>query len=402
MLISRPAHPYLKTIFEISDKYFSKVFTPEELAEFREYCFRYGLTDRDEAIAQYIRIYYNFVKKKRQAEYTDADKPFNTTLFSYPLQPKIVWGDNLMSLKRMDNESIQLIVTSPPYYNARDYSHYNDLDEYLNKMKAVIKECYRVLDNHRAFVLNVGDIYDNDNITTKSSWGKRRIPLAAHFINIFEVVGYHFVDNFIWDKGEVQSQRHKNQPYPLYQYPLNCYEHILVFFKHEVDPTPYPCPVCGCLKVNGNAYSSIGVKSWECKNEQCFHRSKSNRGKRFSARTQVMNRLKTDKNILDEDVLDKWRRDIVKLTPVIKINSKGENTHGHPAPFPSEIPEYAIKAFTGENEHVLDPFAGSFTTVIEAVKHNRRGIGMEINKTLFRDAILKHITENLDVKPMEL
>ena len=53
-----------------------------------------------------------------------------------------------------------------------------------------------------------------------------------------------FVDDFIWDKGEVQSQRHKNgnRPYPLYQYPANCYEHILIFHKHRLDKTKYPCP----------------------------------------------------------------------------------------------------------------------------------------------------------------
>ena len=81
----------------------------------------------------------------------------------------------------------------------------------------------------------------------------------------------------------MQSQRHKNgdKPFPFFQYPMNCYEHILVFHKHRNDNTRYPCPVCGCLMVNGNAYSEIGIKSWECKNKDCFERSAANRGKRF-------------------------------------------------------------------------------------------------------------------------
>ena len=111
----------------------------------------------------------------------------------------------------------------------------------------IIKEAYRVLDNHRVFVFNVGDVSGNDNLVVNSVWGKRRLPLGVYFIKIFEECGFTFVDDFIWDKGEVQSQRHKNgsKPYPLYQYPMNCYEHILVFHKHRLDKTKYPCPICG-------------------------------------------------------------------------------------------------------------------------------------------------------------
>ena len=136
------------------------------------------------------------------------------------------------------------MVTSPPYYNARDYSHWSNLDEYLSDMRCIIRESYRVLDNHRVFVWNVGDIFDNDNLFTTSVWGKRRIPLGAYFIKIFEEEGFTFVDDYIWDKGEVQSERQKNgeKPYPFYQYPANCYEHILIFHKHRRDNTRFPCP----------------------------------------------------------------------------------------------------------------------------------------------------------------
>ena len=123
----------------------------------------------------------------------------------------------------MDSESIQLILTSPPYYNARNYSQWKNIDEYLDDMRDIIKETWRVLDNHRVWVFNVGDIFDNPNTKTTSVWGKQRIPLGAYFIQIFEDIGFTFVDDFIWDKGEVQSQRQKNadNPYPMYQYPIN-------------------------------------------------------------------------------------------------------------------------------------------------------------------------------------
>ena len=396
--------PYLHKIFEVSDKYLKRVFSEEVLNEFRMDCFRHIRGDRNSTIEQYVKAYYDLVKREYQKQYTNADPSLNQSIFSEPHIPKALWGGCLDFLRRMDSESVQLMVTSPPYYNARDYSQWATLDDYLDDMSCIIKECYRVLDNHRPFVFNVGDIFDNDNRETKSSWGKRRIPLGAYFTQIFEDHGFQFVDDFIWDKGEVQTQRHKNgnKPYPLYQYPINCYEHIFVFYKHRLDEMLYPCPVCGCLKVNGNAYSRVGVKSWECKNLECFERSAGNRGKRFSARTQLMTGLQRSENLVGEDLLHKWRRDVVKLVPVIKINSKGQNTLGHTAPFPREIPEYAVQVFTGVNESVLDPFAGSFTTTIESFRQRRNSIGIELNRTMFRDAVLNRFSNTLGMRPKEV
>ncbi len=397
-------HPYLHKIFEVSDKYLKRVFDEKLLNEFRMNCLRYIRGNRNSTIEQFFKAYYDFVKKEYQKQYTGADPSLNQSIFSESHTPKALWGNCLDFLRCMDSESVQLMVTSPPYYNARDYSQWKTLDDYLDEMSSIIKECYRVLDNHRPFVFNVGDIFDNDNRHTKSSWGKRRIPLGAYFTTIFEEHGFQFVDDFIWDKGEVQTQRHKNgnRPYPLYQYPINCYEHIFVFYKHRLDETLYPCPVCGCLKVNGNAYSGVGIKSWECKNLECFERSVGNRGKRFSARTQLMTDLQRTENVVGEDLLHRWRRDVVKLTPVIKINSKGQNILGHTAPFPKEIPEYAVQVFTGVNESVLDPFAGAFTTTIESFRQGRNSIGIELNRTMFRDAVLTRFSNTLGMRPKEV
>ena len=397
-------HPYLHKIFEVSDKYLKRVFNEELLNEFKANCFRHIRGDRHSTIEQFVKAYYDFVKREHQKQYTGADSDLNHSIFSEPHIPKALWGNCLDFLQRMDSESVQLMVTSPPYYNARDYSQWKTLDDYLEDMSRIIKECYRVLDNHRPFIFNVGDIFDNDNRETKSSWGKRRIPLGAYFTMIFEEHGFQFVDDFIWDKGEVQTQRHKNgnRPYPLYQYPINCYEHIFVFYKHRLDETLYPCPICGCLKVNGNAYSKVGVKSWECKNLECFERSAGNRGKRFSARTQLMTGLQRSENLVGEDLLHRWRRDVVKLAPVIKINSKRQNILGHTAPFPREIPEYAVQVFTGMNESVLDPFAGAFTTTIESSRQKRNSIGIELNRTMFRDAVLTRFSNTLGMRPKEV
>lgn len=356
---------YLKTILSKSEKYLNSTFSESERNRLIEQLSHLSIeTNIPKLIDEWTKIYINFIKKKYQSTYQYDNSKLQEFINTNSNGPKIIWGDCLNVLKGMSNESIDLMVTSPPYYNAREYSHYENLNTYLENMRMIIKEAYRVLNNHRVFVFNVGDIFDNDNLSTKSVWGKRRIPLGAYFIKIFEEEGFTFVDDYIWDKGEVQSERQKNgnKPYPFYQYPMNCYEHILIFHKHRNDLFRYPCPICGCLNVNGNAYSEIGLKSWECKNPDCFQRSNANRGKRFSLKTIMTQGNQNDIHIIDEELIKKWRRDVIKITPVIKINSKGENKLGHTAPFPIDIPEMAVQLFSYKGEKVLDPFAGSFTS----------------------------------------
>ncbi|MCL2073592.1 MAG: site-specific DNA-methyltransferase [Marinilabiliaceae bacterium] len=390
---------YIDKILEISSSYLKETFPSQErFDEFlRSVSVLRGQEDIQRIICLFTQIYIDFVKQDFQNQYTNTNKQLVDFLENKDDGIKIIWGNCLDALRGMKSESMHLMVTSPPYYNAREYSQWKNLNDYLKDMRLIIRESYRVLDNHRVFVFNVGDIFDNDNISTTSTWGKRRIPLGAYFTQIFEEEGFTFVDNFIWDKGEVQSERHKNgnKPFPFYQYPMNCYEHILIFHKHRKDATRYPCPVCGCLKVNGNAYSEIGLKSWECKNLECFERSKANRGKRFTLKTIMTQGRQENKFAIEKDFIQKWRRDIIKINPVIKINSKGENTLGHTAPFPIDIPEFAIKMFSYPGDVVLDPFGGSFTSVIAAKQLGRIGVGIELNKDMFGKSSMQNLKKAL-------
>lgn len=394
-------HKYIKEILKSSIKNLKRAFTDKELKNF--------LNDLNNALKKkkklndqhivniFIRIYEKHIKEKYQREKNpNYDKKLYHFIKKDTGKIKILWGDCLDYLKKLPAESIHLMVTSPPYYNAREYSQWGSLNKYLEDMKEIIKESYRVLDNHRVFVFNVGDIFGNDNLYVKSVWGKRRLPLSAYFIKIFEECRFTFVDDYMWDKGEVQSERHKNgeKPYPLYQYPANCYEHILIFHKHRLDKTRFPCPRCGSLKVSGNTQSEIGLQSWECKNNDCFERSKSNRGKRFSLKTNlVQNSSIRDNNKIPHELIQKWRRDIVKFSPVIKMIN-GRNILGHTAPFPKDIPEMATNFFSYKGEIVLDPFAGSFTSAIVANKLGRIGLGIELRKDLFKKAIKNNIRKN--------
>ncbi len=375
---------YLNIILEKSDNYLKNNLTFIQYNDFMEkIAVLKNITNRDIVINEFQKIYYQFIKSIHQSE-----NPYNPDLDKFienKATKKIIWGNCFNVLQSMKSESIHCMVTSPPYYNAREYSQWDNIEKYMNDMEKILIECYRVLDNHRVFVFNVGDIFDNDNMHTKSVWGKRRLPLGAYFINLFEKIGFTFVDDIIWDKGEVQSERHKNgdKPYPFYQYPMNCYEHLLIFHKHRLDMYRYPCPVCGTLNVNGNSYTEKGLKSWECKNTDCFTRSESNRGKRFSAKTYFTQspHFYTGSEI-DKDYVYSWRRDIKKIKPVIKINSKGKNIIGHTAPFPREIPEFAVKMFSYLGEKILDPFSGVGTSLKTANELDRIGIGIELDKSV--------------------
>lgn len=389
---------YLNIVLKKSDFYLKELFKEKEYKKFiKKILYIYSIKDKDIIISEFQRVYYSFIREREQKK-CKYDKTLDNFLESKETNKKIIWGDCYEVLKKMKNESIHCIVTSPPYYNAREYSQWENLEKYFDDMKKIIKECYRVLENHRVFVLNVGDIFDNDKLYTNSVWGKRRLPLGSYFIRLFEKIGFTFVDDIIWDKGEVQSERHKNgdKPYPFYQYPINCYEHILIFHKHRLDTIRYPCHICGTLNVNGNSYTEKGLKSWECKNTDCFRRSESNRSKRFSAKTYYTQSNKNQGSEIDKDFTYSWRRDIKNIKPIIKTNCKGQNILGHTAPFPTEIPEFAVRMFSYLGEKILDPFLGIGTSLKVSSKLGRIGIGIEKDLSI-KENIYKYVNkENLE------
>ena len=316
-------------------------------------------------------------------DYEMEDKPMQVDKTEYPNYiNKVVHGDSLEVLQELSDNSVDLFVTSPPYYNARDYSQYENLNEYLNQMLHIVSVAYRKLKNNHVFVLNVGDIFGNDNLHTKSLWGKRRLPLSAYFTLMFENVGFVFQDDYIWNKGEPQSNRgsKKLTPYPFYQYPINCYEHIIIFHKREDDRVKPLCPECGKKDAVFNGKGAGGINTWECKNVDCIQ-SDGGRGKRFSHKSNMMqDKVQQQANIIDENIIKKWRKDIVDILPVHKINCKGENVIGHTAPFPKDIPMMAIQFFSYKGDIVCDPFAGSGTTGIACRETGRDYICIEKEK----------------------
>jgi DNA modification methylase len=240
----------------------------------------------------------------------------------------IIHGDSREILSKIKN-TISGAITSPPYYNAREYSQWKDFNMYLIDMMINAKYVYDSLKMNSTYIYNIADIIDQDNVYVESHMSKRRIMLGFYSAIIFEIIGFKLVQDIFWYKGEVQSKRNSTaNHFSGYLKFINCYEHNLVFKKGD-------------------------------------------------------NYLRNP-------------HELVEISPVIKINNKGENTFGHTAPFPESIADL-IAFFLNKGDLVLDPFSGSGTTAIWAKKNGYKYITIELNKEYYELSIKRISNEHNDI-----
>jgi DNA modification methylase len=163
---------------------------------------------------------------------------------THNLQTVLHHGDVFDVLQTYRDNFFDGAVTSPPYYNAKDYSKWSNIYTYLYDMFNISSQIFRVLKPGAPFLFNIFDYFDNENNIVFSAMGKKRIILGAYIINILQRVGFQIQRNIIWHKGEIEGKRNFNQGNmsPYYQTPLNCYEHIFLFTKGEsnIDTSALP------------------------------------------------------------------------------------------------------------------------------------------------------------------
>ena len=159
--------------------------------------------------------------------------PKTKTINKYITNNFSVYNGNSSEILSELKEQVTGAITSPPYYNAREYSQWSNLLCYLIDMMINAKSIVSKLENKSYYFYNIGDIVGQDNIFVTSHMSNRRLMLGFYSVLIFKLVGFNFIDNIIWDKGEVQSKRNSTENlYPFYIKPINCYEHILIFGKN--------------------------------------------------------------------------------------------------------------------------------------------------------------------------
>lgn len=174
----------------------------------------------------------------------------------------LIFNDNsTIGIEKNTGINIGCAITSPPYYNAREYSQWPNFILYLIDMMLNAKSIYNNSPKKNfTYLYNVGDIVDRDNIYISSNMSKRRIMLGFYSALIFKIVGFNFVSDIIWDKGEVESKRNSSvnlvSGYLKY---VNCYEHVLVF-KKEKSEISYSkvCKIKPVYKINCNGENILG------------------------------------------------------------------------------------------------------------------------------------------------
>src|SRR5213594_2999658 len=227
------------------------------------------------------------------------------------------------------------MVTSPPYYNAHfDYPDmFKSYDDFLGLVRDFSRDLYRVLAPGRiaSFV--------TDDMLVKGE----KFPLVADTTRAMLDAGFRYRDRITWikPKGYVRISRRSGvmlqHPYPMYYYPDNIQESILVFQKGRFD------------------YSYT---------------------RKLSRETREKSRIDLDKYNREDWYLTVWN--ITNVLPIANRLEKGI------AAFPEEIPRRLVRLYSYYGETVLDPFLGSGTTAKVALELGRNSWGYEINRKLRR------------------
>lgn len=241
---------------------------------------------------------------------------------------KIIFGDS-RKMRQIGDKSVQLIITSPPYWQLKDYGTedqigFNDsYEEYINNLNLVWKECNRVLADGCRLCINIGDQF-----ARSVYYGRYKvIPIRTEIIRFCEYLGMDYMGAIIWQKATTMNTSGGGAIMGSFPYPRNGilkmdYEFILLFKKLGTAPKP---------TLEQKKYSEISKEEWN---------------QYFSSH---------------------W-------------HFNGVKQYGHIAMFPEELPKRLIKMFSFVDETVLDPFAGSCTTLLAAKHLGRNSIGYEINK----------------------
>jgi len=261
----------------------------------------------------------------------------------------LINGDS-RNLSLIPDKSVHLIITSPPYWQLKDYGNDNQIgfhdsyEKYINNLNSVWSECNRVLHDGCRLCINIGDQF-----ARSVYYGRYKvIPIRTEIIRFCETLGLDYMGAVIWQKQTTMNTTGGGAVMGSFPYPRNGilkidYEFILLFKK----PGKAPVPTMEQKKL-----SEMTKEEWNT-----FFASHWNFG--------------------------------------------GAKQDGHIAVFPEELPRRLIKMFSFVGETVFDPFMGSGTTALAARNLQRNSVGYEINAE-YREYYEKKVGSSLSSESAEL
>jgi site-specific DNA-methyltransferase (adenine-specific) len=239
----------------------------------------------------------------------NGSHPVPDNPFPVEYENKIILGSS-ESMKEIPDNSLHLMVTSPPYNVTKEYDEDLSLKEYLQLLKNVFSETYRIL------------VYGGRACVNVANLGRKPyIPLSDHISQIMIEIGFKMRGEIIWHKGAGAGVSMAWGSWQSASNPVlrDTHEYILVFSKGS------------------------------------FERKKLDGKENTIAKEQFM----------------EWTKSVWIMNP------ESAKKVGHPAPFPVELPYRLIQLYTYKGDIILDPFMGSGTTAIAALKSDRKYVGYE-------------------------
>jgi len=244
---------------------------------------------------------------------------------------ELMQGDCLEKMKDIPDGSVDLVFTSPPYFNAREYSTFDSYEYYLDFIGNFMLQTFRVLSEDGFFVFNTSPILVKRKSRNAES---SRLPIPFDAFNLAQNSGFKYIDDIIWEKPDGASNRaikFAHHRRPMAYKPFTITEYLFVFRKKDA-------PLI-----------DKGI------------------------------RKHSDETIQQSLITGKYERtNIWRLSPV--------RVKGHPAPFPVLLSDRVIQYYSYCGDSVLDPFMGSGSTGISCRNLNRNFIGIELDPEYFKIA----------------
>ncbi|OFX62206.1 MAG: SAM-dependent methyltransferase [Bacteroidetes bacterium GWA2_30_7] len=240
---------------------------------------------------------------------------------------KFIFG-SAENMKELPNNSIHLMITSPPYNVTKEYDDDLSLSEYLKLLENAFKETYRVLINGGRACINVANL-----------GRKPYIPLSDYISKMMLAIGFNMRGEIIWNKAASASPSTAWGSWQSAANPIlrDIHEYILVFSKGD------------------------------------YKREKIEK-----------------ENTIKKEQFMEWTKSIWTM------NAESARRIGHPAPFPEELPFRLIQLYSFKNDIILDPFMGSGTTAVSAIKSERNYIGYDTNPeyiSLAENRLIPYLTQ---------